>query len=237
MIPTAHIEAKAGEIAETVLMPGDPLRAKYIAENFLNNAVCYNNVRGMLGYTGEYNGVRVSVQGSGMGMPSMGIYSYELYNFYGVQNIIRVGTAGSLCEKIKLKDIVIAMGACTDSNYISQFGLNGTFAPLASFGMVAKAVESAKKVGATFSVGNVLTSDVFYTQTKEPLLKWREFGVLAVEMECAALYANAAKANKNALCILTVSDSVVTGESTTSAERQTAFTDMMYVALNTAILT
>ena len=236
MIPTPHIEAKAGEIAETVLMPGDPLRAKFIAENFLTNTVCYNNVRGMLGYTGEYNGVRISVQGSGMGMPSMGIYSYELYNFYGVQNIIRIGTAGSLCDHIKLKDIVIAMGACTDSNYIDQFNLNGTFAPLADFNLLSKAVDSAKQAGTPYLVGNILTSDRFYGDDKSALLKWRELKVLAVEMEAAALYANAAKAGKNALCILTISDSVITGEATSSEERQNAFTDMMKVALNAACL-
>jgi purine-nucleoside phosphorylase len=236
MIPTAHIEAKMGEIAETVLMPGDPLRAKFIAETFLDDAVCYNTVRGMFGYTGHYRGVRVSVQGSGMGMPSMGIYSYELYNFYGVRNIIRVGTAGTICDGIKIKDIVIAMGACTDSNYVGQFNLSGTYAPIADFGLLAKASYNCKQAGLQFSVGNVLTSDRFYNDDVEALLRWRDLGVLAVEMECAALYINAARAGKNALGILTISDSVITGEATTSDERKSAFTDMMEIALKTACL-
>jgi purine-nucleoside phosphorylase len=236
MIPTPHLEAKKGEIAQTVLMPGDPLRAKFIAENFLTNAVCYNTVRGMFGYTGEYEGVRVSVQGSGMGVPSMGIYSYELYHFYDVQNIIRIGTAGTICDGVDIRDIVIAMGACTDSNYAGQFNLSGTFAPIADFGLLAKAAYNCKQAGLKFSVGNVITSDRFYNDDVEALLRWRDLGVLAVEMECAALYTNAARAGKNALCILTISDSIITGDSTTSEERQTAFTDMMKVALNTACL-
>jgi len=234
MIPTPHLEAKHGDIAETVLMPGDPLRAKFIAENYLKNATCYNQVRGMLGYTGEYNGVRVSVQGSGMGMPSMGIYSYELFNFYGVKNIIRVGTAGTICESVNVKDIVIAMGACTDSNYANQFNLDGTFAPIADFDLLEKASFCAKQASLKFSVGNIVTSDKFYNDDTESLLRWRNLGVLAVEMEAAALYTNAARAGKNALCILTISDSVITGEATTSEERQTAFMDMVKVALETA---
>lgn len=234
MIPTPHLEAKLGDIAETVLMPGDPLRAKFIAENFLTNAVCYNQVRGMLGYTGEYNGTRISVQGSGMGIPSMGIYSYELFNFYGVKNIIRVGTAGTICDGVNIKDIVIAMGACTDSNYAGQFNLSGTFAPIADFELLAKASFHAKQANMKFSVGNVITSDKFYNDDPEALLRWRDLGVLAVEMECAALYINAARAGKNALGILTISDSVITGEATTSEERKTAFMDMVKVALDTA---
>lgn len=234
-IPTPHIEAKQGEIAETVLMPGDPLRAKFIAETFFEDAVCYNTVRGMLGYTGTYKGVKISVQGSGMGIPSMGIYSYELFNFYGVKNIIRIGTAGAISLDLKLKDIVIALGACTDSNFAAQYNLKGMFAPVASYDLLEKAVCQAKEMGLRYSVGNVLSSDLFYGDDSSAMEKWQKMGVLAVEMESAGLYMNAARSGRNALCILTVSDCIFTGESTTSSERQTAFTDMMGVALETAV--
>ena len=233
-IPTPHIAAKEGDFARTVLMPGDPLRAKYIAENFLTDAVLVNNVRGVNGYTGLYNGKRVSVMASGMGMPSMGIYSYELFNFYDVDNIIRIGTAGSLQPDLKIRDLAIAMGACTDSNYAAQYELPGTFAPIASFDLLRKAVDQAEKMGnISYKVGNVASSDVFYSE-RPTMEAWQKMGVLAVEMETAALYMNAARTGKNALTICTISDSLVTGEVTTSEERQTSFADMMKVALEIA---
>lgn len=233
-IPTPHITAKEGDFARTVLMPGDPLRAKYIAENFLTDAVLVNNVRGVNGYTGMYNGKRVSVMASGMGMPSMGIYSYELFKFYDVDNIIRIGTAGSLQPDLKIRDLAIAMGACTDSNYAAQYELPGTFAPIASFDLLRKAVDQAEKMGNVgYKVGNVASSDVFYSE-RPTMEAWQKMGVLAVEMETAALYMNAARSGKNALTICTISDSLVTGEVTTSEERQTSFADMMKVALEIA---
>lgn len=233
-IPTPHITAKEGDFARTVLMPGDPLRAKYIAENFLTDAVLVNNVRGVNGYTGMYNGKRVSVMASGMGMPSMGIYSYELFKFYDVDNIIRIGTAGSLQPDLKIRDLAIAMGACTDSNYAAQYELPGTFAPIASFDLLRKAVGQAEKMGNVgYKVGNVASSDVFYSE-RPTMEAWQKMGVLAVEMETAALYMNAARTGKNALTICTISDSLVTGEVTTSEERQTSFADMMKVALEIA---
>ena len=233
-IPTPHIAAKEGDFARTVLMPGDPLRAKYIAENFLTDAVLVNNVSGVNGYTGMYNGKRVSVMASGMGMPSMGIYSYELFKFYDVDNIIRIGTAGSLQPDLKIRDLAIAMGACTDSNYAAQYELPGTFAPIASFDLLRKAVDQAEKMGNVgYKVGNVASSDVFYSE-RPTMEAWQKMGVLAVEMETAALYMNAARTGKNALTICTISDSLVTGEVTTSEERQTSFADMMKVALEIA---
>ena len=233
-IPTPHITAKEGDFARTVLMPGDPLRAKYIAENFLTDAVLVNNVRGVNGYTGMYNGKRVSVMASGMGMPSMGIYSYELFKFYDVDHIIRIGTAGSLQPDLKIRDLAIAMGACTDSNYAAQYELPGTFAPIASFDLLRKAVDQAEKMGNVgYKVGNVASSDVFYSE-RPTMEAWQKMGVLAVEMETAALYMNAARTGKNALTICTISDSLVTGEVTTSEERQTSFADMMKVALEIA---
>ena len=233
-IPTPHITAKEGDFARTALMPGDPLRAKYIAENFLTDAVLVNNVRGVNGYTGMYNGKRVSVMASGMGMPSMGIYSYELFKFYDVDNIIRIGTAGSLQPDLKIRDLAIAMGACTDSNYAAQYELPGTFAPIASFDLLRKAVDQAEKMGNVgYKVGNVASSDVFYSE-RPTMEAWQKMGVLAVEMETAALYMNAARTGKNALTICTISDSLVTGEVTTSEERQTSFADMMKVALEIA---
>ena len=233
-IPTPHISAKKEDFAQTVLMPGDPLRAKYIAETFLTDAVLVNNVRGVNGYTGLYNGKRVSVMASGMGMPSMGIYSYELFKFYDVDNIIRIGTAGSLQPDLKIRDLAIAMGACTDSNYAAQYELPGTFAPIASFDLLRKAVDQAEKMGnISYKVGNVASSDVFYSE-RPTMEAWQKMGVLAVEMETAALYMNAARTGKNALTICTISDSLVTGEVTTSEERQTSFADMMKVALEIA---
>lgn len=230
---TPHIAAEKGDFAKTVLMPGDPLRAKYIAENYLEKAVLVNDVRGIHGYTGEYRGKRVSVMASGMGMPSIGIYSYELFRFFDVENIIRVGSAGALSEKLKVRDIVLAMGACTDGNYAAQFSLPGTFAPIASYRLLTEAVEIAAKSGITPLVGNVLSSDLFYDDSASTL-KWNKMGVLAVEMETAALYMNAARAGKNALSILTISDNLVTGEATTAAERQNSFTQMMELALELA---
>ncbi len=239
--PTPHINASPADFAETVLMPGDPLRAKFIAENFLENARQINAVRNMLGFTGLYKGSPISVMGSGMGIPSIGIYSYELYNFFGVENIIRVGTAGGLCERVKIRDIVIGMGACTNSSFVKQFHLPGDFAPIASFELLEPCVRIAKEKNLSFKVGNVLSSDTFYgdDEALKPELRanalWAKMGVLAVEMESAALYANAARAGKKALGIFTVSDHLLTGESTSAEERQNSFTDMMQLALETAI--
>lgn len=232
-IPTPHIEAKAGDFAETVLMPGDPLRAKFIAENFLEDAKLVNNVRGIQGYTGTYKGKRVSVMASGMGMPSMAIYSYELFNFYDVKNIIRVGTAGVVDPSLQVRDVVIGMGACTNSNYAAQFELPGTYAPICSYELLTKAVEVAKKLGIDPKVGNIYSSDAFYDDAAS-LSKWQKMGVLATEMEAAALYMNAARAGKNALAICTISDNPFTGEATTPEERQKTFTAMMEIALEIA---
>ena len=233
--PTPHINATPKDFAKTVLMPGDPLRAKFIAENFLENARLINNVRGIQGYTGEYKGTKISVMASGMGMPSIGIYSYELYNFFGVENIIRVGSAGGMTERVKLRDIVLALGACTDSAYAGQYGLSGTFAPIADFTLLKKAAENAEQKGLRFHVGNILSSDRFYGDDTDASAKWSKMGVLAVEMEAAALYMNAARAGKKALAICTVSDHLLTGESTSAEERQTTFTAMMELALDTAL--
>ena len=230
---TPHNSAEKGDIAKTVLMPGDPLRAKFIAENYLENPVCYNQVRGMLGYTGTYRGVRMSVQGSGMGMPSMGIYSHELFNEYDVENIIRIGTAGALSDNVNLRDIVIAMSASTNSNYANQYGLSGTYAPTASYKLLSEAVKFSESLNLNYHVGNVLSSDTFYDESGS-LSKWKKMGVLAVEMETASLYMNAVRSGKNALCILTVSDCPFRNLSTTAEERQTSFRDMMEVALDTA---
>lgn len=232
--PTPHIGAKVGEIAKTVLMPGDPLRAKFIAENFLEDVVQFNSVRNMFGYTGTYKGKRISVMGGGMGMPSIGIYSYELFNFYGVDNIIRIGTAGSMNENVKVRDVVIGLGASTNSNYVSQYCLPGTFAPIASYELVSAAVNAAKNKKINTVVGNILSSDTFYCADKTANEKWMNMGILAVEMEAAALYMNAAQAKKKALCLLTISDSLITGESLSAEDRQTSFTDMMEIALEIA---
>ena len=233
--PTPHINAKPEDFAKTVLMPGDPLRSKFIAENFLENPVLVNNVRGVQGYTGTYKGTRVSVMASGMGMPSIGIYSYELYNFFGVDNIIRIGSAGSLSKDIKIRDIVLAQGACTNSNYVRQFNLPGTLAPIADYTLLKEAIKSAEDAKARYHVGNVLSSDTFYDADPTANDKWISMGVMAIEMEAAALYMNAIKAKKRALAILTISDNIVTGEATTAEERQNSFTQMMEVALNTAV--
>ena len=232
--PTPHIEASVGDFAKTVLMPGDPLRAKFIAENFLEDARLVNGVRGALGYTGKYNGKEVSVMTSGMGMPSMGIYSYELYNFYGVENIIRIGSAGALSEKLDLFDIVAAQGACTNSAYGSQFGLNGSFSPIADYSLLKAFDDTCKRLGIGVHIGNVLSSDSFYSSEENCNEKWRDMGVLAVQMETAALYMNAAKAKKRALAVFTISDCPFTKKETTSQQRQTAFSQMMQAALETA---
>ena len=229
--PTPHIEARYGEIAETVLMAGDPLRAKFIADHFLADPVQFNNVRGMLGYTGTYKGKRVSLMGHGMGIPSIGIYTYELFNFYGVKTIIRIGSAGAYQTDIKLGDLILAMGACTDSNYGAQYELPGTFAPIADYGLLTKAVKACEEFGYDYRVGNVMSADVFYSDHPQAD-KWIKMGVLGVEMEASALYMNAARAGKKALVICTVSDHVITGEVTTSEQRRTTFTRMMDVALS-----
>lgn len=231
-IPTPHIGAREGEIAEKVIMAGDPLRAKFMAENFLENPVQFNNVRGMLGFTGEYKGKRVSVMGHGMGIPSIGIYTYELYNFYGVKRIIRTGSAGAYHPDLRLGDIVVGIGACTDSNYGAQYGLPGTFSPTADFAMARAAVEKAEEMGTRYKVGNILSSDVFYGDSADGWKAWQKMGVLAVEMEAAALYMNAARSGNEALCICTISDSLVTGEACSAEQRQTSFTNMMEIAFN-----
>ncbi len=227
--PTPHIGAKYGDIADTVIMAGDPLRAKMMAERYLENPVLYNNVRGMLGYTGIYHGKRVSVQGHGMGIPSIGIYSYELFNFYDVKTIIRVGSAGSLHADLHIGDLVLAMGACTNSNYADQYQLPGTYAPIADFQLLRAAAEKAEELGYRYRVGNVFSSDIFYNETPG-IEHWQKMGVLAVEMEAPSLYMNAARCGARALCICTISDSLVTGEETTAEERQNNFTKMMDVA-------
>ena len=229
--PTPHIGAKFGEIAETVIMAGDPLRAKFMAEKYLENPVEFNHVRGMFGFTGTYHGKRVSVMGHGMGMPSIGIYTYELYNFYGVKTIIRVGSAGSINMDLHVGDIAIAMGACTNSNYVNQYELPGTYAPIADFTLVRGAAEACERFGYNYMVGNVLSSDTFYSDNPQND-KWMKMGVLAVEMEIAALYMNAARAGKRALGICPISDHILTGEATTAEERQTTFTHMMDVAFS-----
>ena len=233
--PTPHIHATPEDFGKTVLMPGDPLRAKFIAENFLTDARLVNNVRGIQGYTGLYNDVKVSVMASGMGMPSIGIYSYELYNFFGVENILRVGSAGALQMKVRVRDMILGMGASTNSAYGTQYGLGGTFAPICSYELLKAAVAESEKIGARYHVGNILSSDVFYNDDPNFNQKWIEMGVLGVEMEAAALYMNAAKAGKRALAICTVSDHILTGEALDSEARQNSFTDMMRVALNVAV--
>jgi purine-nucleoside phosphorylase len=227
--PTPHIGAQYGEIAETVIMAGDPLRAKFMAEKFLDNPVQFNNVRGMLGFTGTHQGKRVSVMGHGMGIPSIGIYTYELFNFYDAKTIIRVGSAGSINKDLHVGDLVVAQGACTNSNYGDQYELPGTFAPIADFDLTRRAVEACEKFGYRYKVGNVMSSDTFYTENAHNE-KWINMGVLVIEMEAAALYMNAARAGKRALTLLTVSDHLLTGEATTAEERQTTFTHMMDVA-------
>ena len=239
--PTPYINAKPGDFGKTVLMPGDPLRSKFIAENFLENPVLVNNVRGVQGYTGYYKGVKVSVMASGMGMPAIGIYSHELFNFFEVDNIIRVGSAGAIQENINLYDLVIAQGACTDSNFAAQFHVPGTFAPIASYKLLSEAVKAAEANGAVYHVGNVNSSDVFYgdhvgvPEGLDSVYGLKKMGVMALEMEAAALYMNAARYGKRALCICTISDHVLKGEETTAEERQNSFTTMMKVALDVAV--
>ncbi len=239
--PTPHINASPSDFAKTVLMPGDPLRAKFIAENFLDNPKLINNVRGIQGYTGTYKGVPVTVMASGMGMPSIGIYSYELYNFFGVENIIRVGSAGGISESVKVRDIILAQGASTNSNFAHTFRLPGIFAPIADFSLLRQTAEKAEDLGLSYKVGNILSSDTFYDDTEFlskaelPSSLWGKMGVLGVEMEAAALYMNAARCSKKALAILTVSDHLLTGESLSAEERQNSFTDMMKLSLEVAI--
>ena len=232
--PTPHIDGAPEDFGKTVLMPGDPLRAQYIAKNYLTGARLVNNVRGIQGYTGTYKDTKVSVMASGMGMPSMGIYSYELYHFFGVENIMRVGSAGSLHKDVHIRDIVIGMGASTNSRYAHQYGLPGSFAPIASYEMMREAIAACDRRGIRYHVGGLLSSDTFYDDDADALNKWMKMGVMAVEMEAAALYMNAARCGKNALAICTVSDHILTGEATTAQERQTSFTQMMEVALETA---
>lgn len=233
--PTPHINATPADFAKTVLMPGDPLRARFIAENFLQNARLVNNVRGIQGYTGSYQGTPVSVMASGMGMPSIGIYSYELYNFFGVENIIRVGSAGAIAEQVKVRDLVFGMGACTNSNFAEQYRLPGNFSAICDYSLLTVAVRQAEKIGVRYHVGNLLSSDTFYSDDPSDSVKFAKMGALAVEMEAAALYMTAARAGKRALAVCTVSDHVLTGESLDAEARQTSFTDMMRVALDTAV--
>ena len=239
--PTPHIACKPEDFAKTVLMPGDPLRAEVIAKTFLKDAVLVNNVRGIQGYTGTYNGARVSVMASGMGIPSIGIYSYELYNFFGVENIVRIGSAGAYSPDVRVRDIVIAQGACYDSNYAEQFNLPGTFSAISDYTLLSTAVESAKELGLRYHVGNLVSSDRFYgdpeafSAAEQPLAAWGKMGVLAVEMEAAGLFMNAARAGKRALAICTISDHLITGENLPAQERQTSFTEMMELALSVAV--
>ena len=230
-LPTPHIGAREGDIAKHVIMAGDPLRAKIMAEKFLDNPVQINNIRSMLGFTGTYKGRPVSVMGHGMGMPSIGIYTYELFNFYDVESIIRVGSAGSLSTDLQLGDLVIAMGACTNSNYASQYELPGTYAPIADFGLLRAAADACEQHGYHYKVGNVVSTDIFYNENPHND-KWMKMGVLAIEMEAAALYLNAARAGRRALTICTISDHIITGEETTAEQRQTSFTHMMDVAFS-----
>lgn len=232
LYPTPHIQATPEEIAKTVLMPGDPLRAKFVAENYLENAVLFNNVRGVQGYTGTFEGARVSVMASGMGMPSIGIYSYELFHFFEVENIIRIGSAGALRPEVGLRELVFGMGACTNSAYAKQFGIgDGTVAPICDYELLSSAVSLATERGLRYHVGNLFSSDTFYSADGEEAARYAKLGALAVEMEAAALYMNAAAAGKRALAICTVSDSLVTGEATTAEERQNTFCEMMELSL------
>ena len=239
--PTPHINATPEDFGKTVLMPGDPLRSKYIAEHFLADPVLVNNVRGVQGYTGTFEGTKVSVMASGMGIPSIGIYSYELFNFFGVENIIRVGSAGAIQEKIHVRDIVIAQGACTNSNFAAQFHLSGTYAPIADYTILKTAADLAEEMGLRYHVGNILSEDNFYSdelhlpEEQRAISRWAKMGIMALEMEAAALYMNAARAGKRALGIMTISDHILTGEVTTAEERQNSFTDMMLLALKTAV--
>ncbi|MBQ7937585.1 MAG: purine-nucleoside phosphorylase [Oscillospiraceae bacterium] len=240
--PTPHIAACPEDFAKTVLMPGDPLRAKFIAETYLEDAKLVNNVRGAQGYTGTYKGVKVSVMASGMGMPSMGLYSYELFNFFEVDNIIRIGSAGAIVPHVNMRSVVIAQGACHDSSYANNFGLPGAFAPISDYGLLSACVETAKEKGIDYNVGNIVSSDIFYNDDLNekcvgmPVFeRWAKMGVLACEMESAALFMNAARAGKKALSVCTISDSLVTGENISSEERQTSFHDMITLVLDTVV--
>ena len=230
---TPHNAANSGDIAQTVLLPGDPLRAKVISERFLKDAVQFNSVRNMYGFTGTYGGKRVSVMGTGMGMPSIGIYASELVKFYDVKNLIRIGSCGAITDKTKIGSIVMAQGACTDSNFAHQYDLPGTYSAIASYDLLSKAVESARSRKFDFEVGNIVSTDIFYNETEE-WKKWAKMGCLANEMESYALYCIAARAGVNALALFTVSDSLVTGEATSAAERENNFTGMMQIALDVA---
>ena len=235
-IPTPHINAKKEDIAKTVLMPGDPLRAKLIADSFLENAVLVNNVRGVQGHTGTWRGVPVTVMASGMGIPAIGIYSWELFNFYDVENNIRVGSAGALRDDLRLMDVVAGQGACTNSNYINQFGLGGSFAPIADFELLTQAVAAAKERGVDMKVGNLLSNDNFYSAPGCGTLDaWKRMGVMAVEMEAAGLYVNAAAAGRRALCICTISDHIYRPEALSAEQRQSSFSQMIEIALDTAV--
>ena len=233
-MPTPHNSAEKGQIAKTVLMPGDPLRAKYIAENFLENAKLINNIRGVQGHTGTYGGVPVTVMASGMGIPAIGIYSYELYNFYDVENIIRIGSAGALADDLRLRDVVAGMSASTDSNFSAKFGVPGAIAPTADFTLLRTAVECAEAKGLNIRVGSLLSSDNFYNDDPTALDKWKKMGTLAVEMEAAGLYLTAARAGKRALCLCTISDHIYRPEQLTPEERQLGFDEMITLALETA---
>lgn len=233
-MPTPHNAAEKGQIAKTVLMPGDPLRAQFVAEHYLENVTCFNKIRNMFGFTGTYKGHELSVMGSGMGIPSIAIYSYELYHFYDVDTIIRIGSAGGLAPEVELRDVLLGQGACTDSNFASQYDLPGTYAPIADFALLRRAAEVAEEIGVRYHVGNLVSSDVFYSK-RSGNEAWAAMGVLGVEMEAAALYCNAAAAGKRALGIMTVSDLVLRAGSLSAEERQTSFTQMMEIALETAI--
>ena len=234
LYPTPHINAEPSDIAKTVLMPGDPKRSLLVATEFLSGARLFNDVRGVQGYTGEWKGKRISVMASGMGMPSIGIYSYELYSAFDVENIIRIGSAGAMQENICVRDIVLGMGACTDSAYASQYGLGGTFAPICDYALLESATNIAREKGLPIHVGNLLSSDIYYNDDQNSFKQWQKMGVLAVEMEAAALYMNAARLGKRALAICTVSNSLVTGEELSAAERETSFTQMIELALDVA---
>lgn len=233
-MPTPHNSANIGDIAEVVLMPGDPLRAKFVADHYLEGVELFTSVRNMCGFTGTYKGKRLSVMGHGMGIPSIAIYSHELYNHYGVQTIIRIGSAGGLAPEVKLRDVVMGQAACTDSNFPALFGMPGTLAPICDFGLLRRAADAADKLGVTYHVGNLLSTDVFYSKPGVNEA-WASMGVLAVEMEAAGLYLNAAKAGKKALAITTVSDLPLTGEGLPAEERETSFTQMMEIALSVAV--
>ena len=233
--PTPHINAKPEDFAKTVLMPGDPKSSEFIAKTFLENAKLVNDVRGVHGYTGLYKCTPVSVMASGMGMPSIGIYSYELFNFFDVDNIIRVGSAGSMQPHIHIRDVVFGQGACLNGNFADQYHLPGNIAPIADYTLLKTAIAQAEKLGVRYHVGNLLSSDVFYNDDPADGLKWAKMGVMAVEMEAAALYLNAARAGKRGLALCTISDSLVTHEVTTAEERQNSFTQMMEIALDTAV--